>query len=413
MEEKKRSLGCLFPLTRFFIFLKVYKVKRFITPFLFLLVIAYGANQLQAQIEILLPAPVTEVTVNDKPNDSGESIIVRWKKSLDDGAGSFSVKEYEILRSVEKDGVYNIITTSPAGSEEYIDGNTIDGKDYYYIVRTTDGVNFIDSEPTEAVRSSAQWFHRGRINMLVAAVLLSTFVLWFIRRAQRGEELYIRPIAGLKAVDEAVGRATEMGKPILFIPGIQDMDNIQTIAGIIILGRVARKAAEYEASLLVPTARSIVMTTARETVKEAFTDAGRPDLFDPDKIRYLTDAQFGYAAGVDGIMIRERPAAVFFMGAFYAESLILAETGHSVGAIQIAGTAMPAQLPFFVTACDYTLIGEEFFAASAYLSKESRLLGSLKGQDLGKAIFIGILILGCVLATLGIGWLTTLLTVGQ
>ncbi len=413
MEEKKRSLGCLFPLTRFFIFLKVYKVKRFITPFLFLLVIAYGANQLQAQIEILLPAPVTEVTVKDKPNDSGESIIVRWKKSLDDGAGSFSVKEYEILRSVEKDGVYNIITTSPAGSEEYIDGNTIDGKDYYYIVRTTDGVNFIDSEPTEAVRSSAQWFHRGRINMLVAAVLLSTFVLWFIRRAQRGEELYIRPIAGLKAVDEAVGRATEMGKPILFIPGIQDMDNIQTIAGIIILGRVARKAAEYEASLLVPTARSIVMTTARETVKEAFTDAGRPDLFDPDKIRYLTDAQFGYAAGVDGIMIRERPAAVFFMGAFYAESLILAETGHSVGAIQIAGTAMPAQLPFFVTACDYTLIGEEFFAASAYLSKESRLLGSLKGQDLGKAIFIGILILGCVLATLGIGWLTTLLTVGQ
>lgn len=406
-------MGCLFPLTIFFIFLKVYKVKRFITLFLFLLVIAYGANQLQAQIEILPPAPVTEVTVMDKPNDNGESIIVRWKKSLDDGAGSFSVKEYEILRSVEKDGVYNLITTSPAGSEEYIDGNTIDGKDYYYIVRTTDGVNFIDSEPTEAVRSSAQWFHRGRINMLVAAVLLSTFVLWFIRRAQRGEELYIRPIAGLKAVDEAVGRATEMGKPILFIPGIMDMDNIQTIAGIIILGRVARKAAEYEASLLVPTARSIVMTTARETVKEAFTDAGRPDLFDPDKIRYLTDAQFGYAAGVDGIMIRERPAAVFFMGAFYAESLILAETGHSVGAIQIAGTAMPAQLPFFVTACDYTLIGEEFFAASAYLSKESRLLGSLKGQDLGKAIFIGILILGCVLATLGIGWLTTLLTVGQ
>lgn len=388
-------------------------MKRFIPLFLFLFVITYVDNQLQAQIETLPPAPVTEVTVMDKPNDSGGSIIVRWKKSLDDGAGSYSVKGYELLRSIEKDGIYNIIATSPAGTEEYIDGATIDGKDYYYIVRTTDGINFIDSEPTEAVRSGAQWFHRGRINMLVAAVLLSTFVLWFIWRAKRGEELYIRPIAGLKAVDEAVGRATEMGKPILFIPGIMDMDNIQTIAGMIILGRVARKAAEYEASLMVPTSRSIVMTTARETVKEAFTDAGRPDLFDPDKIRYLTDAQFGYAAGVDGIMIRERPAAVFFMGAFYAESLILAETGHSVGAIQIAGTAMPAQLPFFVTACDYTLIGEEFFAASAYLSKESRLLGSLKGQDLGKAIFIGILLLGVVLATLRIGWLTTLLTVGQ
>jgi hypothetical protein len=89
------------------------------------------------------------------------------------------------------------------------------------------------------------------------------------------------------------------------------------------------------------------------------------------------------------------------MGAFFAESLILAETGNTIGAIQVAGTAMPAQLPFFVAACDYTLIGEEFFAASAYLSGEPDQLGSLKGQDIGKVIvFIGIVI-GAGLLTLG------------
>ena len=197
----------------------------------------------------------------------------------------------------------------------------------------------------------------------------------------------------------------------MYIPGIMDMDNIQTIASMVILGRVARKAAEYETPLLVPTSRSIVMSAAQETVKEAYLDAGRPDAYDPDKIRYLTDDQFGYAAGVDGLMLRERPAAIFFMGSFYAESLILAETGHSTGAIQIAGTAMPAQLPFFVTACDYTLIGEEFFAASAYLSKEPLMLGSLKGQDWGKAIFIAILVGGIILVSFGfhkiVEWMTT------
>ena len=73
-------------------------------------------------------------------------------------------------------------------------------------------------------------------------------------------------------------------------------------------------------------------------------------------------------------------------GSFFAESLILAEMGNSVGAIQIAGTAQVSQLPFFVAACDYTLIGEEFFAASAYLSGEPEQLGSLKGQDVGKLI---------------------------
>jgi hypothetical protein len=88
------------------------------------------------------------------------------------------------------------------------------------------------------------------------------------------------------------------------------------------------------------------------------------------------------------------------MGAFFAESLILAETGNSIGAIQVAGTAMPAQLPFFVAACDYTLIGEEFFAASAYLSGSPEELGSLKGQDVGKVMVAVLLLVGVLLATL-------------
>ena len=108
-------------------------------------------------------------------------------------------------------------------------------------------------------------------------------------------------------------------------------------------------------------------------------------------VHYLTDDQFAYAAGVNGIMLRDKPAAVFFQGKFYAESLILAETGNSIGAIQIAGTGSSSQIPFFVTACDYTLIGEEFYAASAYLSGSPEMLGSIKGQDyvkVGCMIFI-------------------------
>ena len=109
-----------------------------------------------------------------------------------------------------------------------------------------------------------------------------------------------------------------------------------------------------------------------------------------------------FNAAIDGMIVREKPATMFYMGAFFAESLILAETGNSVGAIQIAGTAQPAQLPFFVAACDYTLIGEELFAASAYLSREPRQLGSLKGQDIGKGLFILCIIVGVILATLNV-----------
>jgi hypothetical protein len=135
-------------------------------------------------------------------------------------------------------------------------------------------------------------------------------------------------------------------------------------------------------------------------MKEAYFKVGRPDNFQEAQVHYLTDDQFGYAAAIDGMVVREKPATIFYMGAFFAESLILAETGNAAGAIQIAGTAMPSQLPFFVAACDYTLIGEELFAASAYLSREPRQLGSLKGQDVGKALFLILIIVGVILATI-------------
>jgi hypothetical protein len=247
----------------------------------------------------------------------------------------------------------------------------------------------------------AGWFNFAKVNLFILTLIVSGAILLFTFQAGRGREFYIRKIAGIAAVEEAVGRATEMGKTVLFVPGNQDMDNVQTVAGLTILSSVARKTAEYETSLTVPTSRSLVMATGREVVKQSYQAAGRPDLFREDMVYYVTDEQFGYVAALDGLMLRDKPAACFYLGAFFAESLILAETGNSIGAIQVAGTAQPTQLPFFVAACDYTLIGEELFAASAYLSRDLRMLGSLRGQDLGKGLALVSIVLGCLLLTVG------------
>jgi hypothetical protein len=143
------------------------------------------------------------------------------------------------------------------------------------------------------------------------------------------------------------------------------------------------------------------MSVEREIVREAYLEAGRPDAFRPDLIFYTTDSQFGYVAAVDGIIMRERPAANLYMGTFFAEALILGETGNIAGCMQIAGTDADTQLPFFITSCDYTLMGEELYAASAYLSRHPVLVAQLKGQDIGKSLLALILILGLGLATFG------------
>jgi len=252
-------------------------------------------------------------------------------------------------------------------------------------------------------QASDDIFRVDRINALITFVLFSIAILLYIKWAKEGKPLFIRKIAGLDAVEEAVGRATEMGKSVLFIPGIQEIDDIETIAGISILGRVAKITAQYDTPLVVPVRYPMVLAAGQEVVEQAYIEMGKRNSYDRDIVRYVAGEQFAFTATVNGMMMRDRPAANIYMGAFFAESLLLAETGNAAGSIQIAGTARPEQLPFFIAACDYTLMGEELYAASAYLSHEPLMLGGLKGQDLMKVLIIVSIIIGVVLMTLGFG----------
>lgn len=344
------------------------------------------------------PPPPDGLRLIDRPDDAGTALIVGWQPPADPAA----LSRYEVFvsRADTAAEFRKAADALPTATAAEIDGLTA-GVPYRVRVVAVgaDEARSIAATTADPVAPTVQYFNRSRAwcGLLLAAVCAA--VLGYIAAAKRGRTLWVRPIAGLSAVADAVGRSVEMGKSVLFVPGIQDINDIQTVAGITVLSRVARTVAEYDAEIKVPTARSLVMATARETVQASFLAAGRPDGYNPDDIYYLTDEQFGYVAGVTGQMVREEPAACFYMGAFYAESLILAETGNSIGAIQVAGTAEPSQLPFFIAACDYALIGEEFFAASAYLSGEPRQLGSLKGQDAGKLLGGLLIVLGCLLAT--------------
>lgn len=366
-------------------------------------------------------APPSDVVAEDYPADGGHQILVSFRPSPDDTtltAGKAAdgkslgrpskVVAYAISRSGEFHGVYRDVAFLVPTKHDYHKGRlrvTVDqcqrGVPYFFRVRavSSGGGQSAYAETIEPAVATRQWFEASRQWMAIITFVLCSAVIVFILLARSGRPLKVRKIAGLEAVDEAVGRATEMGRSVMFIPGIQDMNDIQTIAGLTVLAHVSRTAAEYDARVEVPTCRSLVMTAARETVHAAFVAAGRSEAYHDDAIYYVTDEQFGYVAYLSGMMVREKPAACFYMGSFFAESLILAETGNSIGAIQVAGTAQPAQLPFFVAACDYTLIGEELFAASAYLSGEPDQLGSLKGQDVGKLIVAVLLIVGCGIAT--------------
>ncbi len=356
------------------------------------------------------PAPPTEVKAFDSPNDNGHSITVTWKLSTDDGAGLNNVMTYEILRAETQPGEFKSRGVVAAGTNTFEDKGDKDkksenylpsGKNYYYKVRAKTNGLYSESEVSSPAFASGQWYNTGKSVVLIFVIIFGILTVYFILSAQKGKELYVRPIAGISAVDEAIGRATEMGKPILYLLGLGSPADIATIASYTILSRIAKKTAEYQTPILVPCDDPVKMSVAQETVKTAYLDAGRPDVYKQENIFYQTAMQFAYVAAVNGIMLREKTATNFYLGKFYAESLILAETGSVAGSIQISGTDEVAQIPFFVAATDYTLIGEELYAASAYLGREPLLLGSLKAEDWFKALIMLLLIIGALSTTLG------------
>ena len=391
---------------------------------LLLCTIVWVMNILASQTlaESLITAP-QEVRVFDTPNDGGESLTVQWAPMPWDGSDI----RYQVLvgdASTTDPQKLTVVSEFPSNSKYVKDvktawwTRTAEKTWHQAIVKSVKGLEIKDDQPyavavatmqadqrlfseVQVATPTANWFNWNQLNNLIIGLSFGGLVFFAIGYAKR-HEIFLRRIPGLDAVDEAIGRATELGKPILYLTGAHDLHDPSTIAAAVILGKVAKRAALYETELMVPHREPITMAVCQEITKQAYLEAGKPDLFKEDANFFITSDQFSYTAAVDGIMLRKKPAANFFMGHYFAESLLLTETGASTGAIQIAGTDADHQLPFFVTTCDYTLIGEELYAASAYLSKESVQIGTLRGQDIGKAVILTALAVGTVLATVGV-----------
>jgi hypothetical protein len=366
-----------------------------------LAVVLVAAASMEVRGQPAEPPPVQDLEAFDTPGDDGTGATLQWF-----GEGEVPVV---VMRSTARDGDYGEIGGSFASAGSFIDRTVTRGSQYYYKLAYSTDSGMLTTPAAGPVLVKGNWFRNYRLNALIATAGMFGLVLGLVSLARQGRKLYIRKIAGLNAISEAVGRATEMGRKIMYIPGILSLSEIQTIASLSILEHIAKLTAVYGTDIEVPNKDPLVFSAARETVKQAYLEAGKPDQFKEDMVTYITYDQFAYAASITAKMVREKPATNFFIGSFFAESLILAETGQAAGAIQVAGTADIPQLPFFVTTCDYTLLGEELYAASAYLSREPVLLGSIKAQDIAKVALMAVMGLGIVLLAFGSDYVRRLL----
>ncbi|MCC6046745.1 MAG: hypothetical protein LM571_00935 [Desulfurococcaceae archaeon] len=235
--------------------------------------------------------------------------------------------------------------------------------------------------------------------LILLILLVAGYV--FMEQARLGRSFPVRKIPAFDAIEEAIARSVEMGRPVHTTFGFGSISSSmapQYVAGLGVLAHVARLCGKYGAKLIATLGVPEVIATTEEIVREGYYSAGRPELFDPAyNVRYLTDQQFAYASAVQATIVRENVGANIVVGPFYAESLIFMEAGNMVGAFQIAGTARETQIPFFVLVADYSFIGEEIFAAGALASGDKETLASIRAQDIGKFISIILIVLGVIM----------------
>lgn len=252
----------------------------------------------------------------------------------------------------------------------------------------------------------------GRSLGLLLDILIVLIVIYYIRS---GKKLFIRRVAGLDAIEEAVGRAAEMGKPVVCSFGIAGGGfDYWTMAGLAIMAHVARLSAKTGTRLIVPTGGStssmIVRPVAEEIVKTALMMEGREDEFNPNDLPFMSDQQYAYTGGYIGILQRTKPAAVVMTGSHASEAMNIAETSNAIGAITITSGSYISNVAALACASDYILIGEEAPAASAYLSDDPGLRSSIRCQDIFKWISIALLVLGLITFNAGSDFFLRLLS---
>lgn len=227
-----------------------------------------------------------------------------------------------------------------------------------------------------------------------------------IHLAKKGKVPKIRKIICLEALEELVGRAAEMGKPVHIATGMSKLESAEApivAAGLAMLGHVAYLCGKYKVPMRYTCVYGYNIPIAQDLIKSGYTRGGHPELYSDDLIFYAGDHQQSYSAAMMGYIMRERPAANMMFGGIKYETLNVLGAGAVAGAMQAAGTPRLYYQPFLVASCDYSMIGDELFAAAAVVSGIPDELGAIRGQDIIKFIATILVIISVILASSGLG----------
>jgi len=238
------------------------------------------------------------------------------------------------------------------------------------------------------------------IIILVSAILLFAITLW-----KRKSPANLREIPAMTRLYRTLGLSIEDGTRLHISLGsgnLLDARGGSALAGLAMLRHIAERTSVSDKPSVASAGDPTLGLLTQDTLQAGYQAAGVEEAYVPTTGRVTGLSPFGYAAGAMSISQNENVSANIMIGHFGPEIGLLIEASDRDNVTMIGASDDPTgQAVLFANTPD-ALIGEELFAASAYLDAGASHVASLTLQDILRWVVILILLGGAVAKLLGV-----------
>lgn len=235
--------------------------------------------------------------------------------------------------------------------------------------------------------------------------LFSLLTLLLAARARRQGERPLRHIPAFHRLKQEMALSVEAGQQVhlaLGHGGLFEMPGAATFLALTMLQHTSRLAAVSDYPPVATSGEAVQGLLSQEIAHAAARLLRAEEQFTLNlgQINGLTP--FSYAAGALTLVSEPKVAVNAFGGSFGSEAALLSDAALKRGNLVLAGSEnLTAQAVFF-PATETPLLGEEFFAAAAYLQGGTIARAALLAQDIFRWALIVVLLGGALLKLVGV-----------
>jgi hypothetical protein len=235
-------------------------------------------------------------------------------------------------------------------------------------------------------------------------LLISGLMMVILTLVSKKKPPVFREMRSFSRLRKAIGLGVEDGSRLHVSLGLGSIPTVQgasTLVGLSALKRISSLTSAGDQPPIASSGDGAITFLAQDTLQASYQRATAGGYYDPTASRLSGLTPFSYVAGTIPIIHDEGVSTNILIGYFGPEASLLLDSAERKNSFTFAASnSLPAQAIFYASAQE-PLIGEELFAAGAYLESGAMHSASLRVQDIMRWFFIAIILLSAVFKLLG------------